>query len=129
MIPIFTGNILKGKLVLQDKERFEQYVSQLKDCKINLTIKEQKNERSINQNNLYWAYLNLIEKETGNSANDLHNYFKQTRLKPHFKEVFGKNIETRKSTTKLTTKEFTDYLKAIEHETGIPIPDWSLVEI
>ena len=79
--------------------------------------------RSNSQNKMYWAYLNIIEYETGNNANDLHELFKRTLLPPKFITVMGKEIKIPKSTTELTKLEFGEYLDKIGAETGVPVPD------
>lgn len=83
--------------------------------------------RSLSQNSLYWLYLETIEKETGNSASDLHEYFKREFLPPKFIKVMikGKEIERKipASTTELEKIPFTDYLDKICAMTGVSIPD------
>lgn len=79
--------------------------------------------RSLSQNALYWMYLELIEKETGNPANDLHEYFRRTLLSPKWLKVMGKEIKVPQSTTELKKEEFSDYMDKICAEVNIPIPD------
>lgn len=66
------------------------------------------------QNNLMWLWLNVIAEETGNSADDLHEIFKFKFLGSETVTAFGYKIERPKSTTKLTTVEFTNYLDEID---------------
>ncbi len=83
--------------------------------------------RSLSQNNLYWLYLEEIEIETGNSANDLHEFFKREFLPPQFITVKlkGKSIERKipRSTTDLSKLEFGTYMEKICALTNVPIPD------
>ena len=81
------------------------------------------NTRSLSQNNLYWMYLNLIERETGNNANDLHEYFRRTLLPPKFIKVMGKEVKIPMSTTELKKTDFGEYMEKICAEVNIPIPD------
>jgi hypothetical protein len=78
--------------------------------------------RSNNQNKLYWAYLRMIEFETGNNSNDMHELFRRTLLPPVFITVMGKEIKIPKSTTELTKVEFGEYLDKISSETGVALP-------
>lgn len=80
-------------------------------------------KRSGQQNNFYWLYLERIEFETGNNANDLHEYFKRVFLKPKFITVLGKEIKIPASTTELTKLEFGEYMEKICAETSVEIPD------
>ncbi len=90
-----------------------------KDFRIELL----KSTRSLSQNSLYWLYLEVIERETGNSANDLHEYFRRVLLSPKMLKVMGKEIKVPKSTTELEKQEFSDYMDKICAEVNIPIPD------
>ena len=104
--------------------RFKQF------CKDNegkeIRISKISRKRSLNQNDFYWFYLNLIEKETGNDSNDLHQYFKGTLLSPRIGKVLGKVVKLARSTTSLNKIEFGDYLDKISALTLIPIPDVEL---
>lgn len=86
-------------------------------------IEKEVTTRSLSQNKLYWMYLGIIERETGNSANDLHEYFRRTLLPPTFIKAMGKEIRIPKSTTDLKKHEFSEYLEKIAAETNIPVPD------
>ena len=86
-----------------------------------------KSTRSLSQNNLYWHYLSVIEAETGNTAEELHEYFRRTLLPAKFItiEIDGKNKEIKipRSTTELSKIEFGEYLDKICAETNVPIPN------
>ena len=81
----------------------------------------------MSQNNLYWLFLTVIQRETGNNAGDLHEYFKRELLQPKFIKVMikGKEIERKipASTTELSKTEFIDYMDRISALTEIAIPD------
>lgn len=86
-----------------------------------LTLPETK--RSDNQHRYYWLYLGIIERETGNDSNDLHEYFKRVFLPAKFIQVMGKEVKIPKSTKELTKNDFGEYLEKICAETGVPLPD------
>lgn len=101
--------------------RFKQW---LKDNEgKELRIQPLTRKRTLNQNDFYWFYLEIIERETGNNANDLHEYFKRLLLPPKFVQVMNKTIKLPKSTTELNKVEFSDYMDKICAEVEIPIPD------
>ena len=101
--------------------RFRQY------CKENpgkvLKIEPQISTRSLSKNKLYWLFLETIEFETGNNANDLHEYFKRILLPPKFIKVLGKEIKIPSSTTDLKSNEFSDFMDKISQIVEIEIPD------
>ena len=70
-----------------------------------------------------WFYLGVVERDTGNNAGDLHEYFKRTLLPPKHITVMGKEIKIPASTTELSKIEMGDYLDRICAETDIPIPN------
>lgn len=86
-------------------------------------IDKVENKRTLSQNNYYFLYLGIIERETGNNANDLHEYFKRIFLPPKFIKVLGREIKIPASTTDLKKLEFADYLDKIAAETNVPLPD------
>jgi hypothetical protein len=121
---VYLAKSIDGKLSLGselNKALFQQDLKQHegKTYRIERVIPK----RSNSQNRMYWAYLNIIEYETGNNANDLHELFKRTLLPPKFIIVMGKEIKIPKSTTELTKLEFGEYLDKIGAETGVPVPD------
>lgn len=89
-------------------------------------IKEQRPTRTMAQNNYYWLYLNGLEKELGYTSDELHEYYKQKFLSGTQCEVNGDTIRIYPSTTKLTIKEFMEYIRNIEVHCGTPAPDTRL---
>jgi hypothetical protein len=74
-----------------------------------LVCKEIVEQRSTNQNRLYWLWLTMIADETGHAPNEMHEYFRMKFLKCH-----DKKFEYIRSTTDLNKDEFTKYLNQIE---------------
>jgi hypothetical protein len=80
------------------------------------------NKRSLAQNRMYWKWLKLIADhvtyhDPNNnvcSDDDLHEWFKEKFLETKIIEIRGEIIKKRKSTTKLNTKEMTEYLEKID---------------
>lgn len=83
-------------------------------------------KRTLEQNSYYWKILTLIAQDTWNEAEDLHKYFKMMFLKRiSVHEVLWEITEII-STTRLTTKTFTDYVDKVvnwclEHGYEIPL--------
>ena len=108
-----------GKFTIE--KDFNGYTSRLKDGLYTIDINEIK--RTTQQNRFYWLYLRIISEETGDDENNLHEYFKRKFLPPRFVSVLGKEIKLPATTTKLTKKEFGDYMERISILTDIPIPN------
>lgn len=128
MRPTFYGTIQRGKLTLDNRDRFELYIGSLSG-RVELTIQKYRKVRTTgkvgqrsNMNGYYWLYLGVIADETGDNINDLHEYFKRVLLPPRFIKVFGKEIKIPATTTELTGNEMWQYMLRIEQLTNIPIP-------
>lgn len=120
----FSCHIENGKLRVDTPDKYQKYLSGLNEgVKLTLDIDKKTNVRSRSQNNYYWMYLGVIEDETGNEANDLHELFKRKFLPPQFKTILGHDLKLPASTTTLSKHDFSEYMEKICAETGVPIPD------
>lgn len=121
---IFIAKSIDGKLNLGTESNRYRLQEDLRDHpEANYRIERMMPTRTLNQNRYYWLYLGVIERETGNSARDLHEYFKRTHLKPRFIQVMGKEMRIPSSTSELSKLEMSEYLDKICAETNIPLPD------
>jgi hypothetical protein len=126
--PRFWGKIINNRLVLNSPRNFNEYVSRLSG-EVFVTVDKIKRSRTLNQNAYYWLYLGLVASETGDSANDLHEYFKRKLLPPRIVKVMKKEIKIPATTTILNKIEFGEYLDRIAALTGVPLPDINSVKI
>lgn len=127
IVPVIHGEIKNCLFVPYDTDKYRNRLLELNDKKVRLIFEDDKPKRRSSQNRLYWAYLNLIEKETGNYADDLHEIFKRKFLPPREVTVFDKVYRLPASTTELNTKTFSEYLEKICVETGIQIPSMEAI--
>jgi hypothetical protein len=103
---------------------WQHVLNQLKEGQICVIyFKIVKRVRSLSSNNLYWLYLSIIEQESGEDEDTLHEIFKKEFLPWEVKKKFGITYEKLTSTTELSTDEFSVYMRRIEALTGILIPD------
>jgi hypothetical protein len=65
----------------------------------------------------------VIERDTGQNANDVHEWAKRRFLPPRLLKVNGQEFKIPGSTADLDKVAFTEYLDKISAETGIPLPD------
>jgi len=111
IIPLLKAKIENCVLIFDDREKYNNWIAQLNDNKIEVIIRKPKKVRSDRQNRYYWGVvLKLITECTGESGEDLHNHFSYRWLGTKGKS--GKLI-SRKSTTSLSTVEFMEYLDKI----------------
>lgn len=120
----FHCHIENGKLAIDTPEKWKRYLSGLNEGeKLVMEIDKRKKHRSLSQNAYYWLYLEIIENETGNLADDLHEYFKRKFLKPTEKTIMGETIKLPSSTADLDKHDFGEYLDKICAMTNVPLPD------
>ncbi|MEN6623987.1 MAG: hypothetical protein ABFD50_20880 [Smithella sp.] len=124
MIPVFHGKI-EGSIVIWDTpEKVREYLKGLEGKRIDITVKRERSQRSINQNNYYFGVVcKVLGDYFGYEVDDMHE-----ALKLKFLQVGPCDVPTIKSTTKLNTSEFEDYLERIrrwaatEYSVQIPLP-------
>ncbi len=120
------------EFIIEDTEQIFDVLAELSKLEVNpdrpisIKIDEFKSKRSIAQNNLFWSWMRMISKETGNTMNALHDYFCEEFLGKDLETVHGKEQEVIRGTSKLNTAEMTDFLFQIESfaasELGIRLP-------
>lgn len=118
--PIFEGRIEEGKLKIKNAQLFRIHLGTLEGKEISIKVSRKRKVRSIKQNAYYWVVLTFIGNELGYEADDLHITFKNMFLIDH-----SKSLPVPKSTTKLNSLEFTEYLDKIIRkvgEMGITVP-------
>jgi len=95
------------------------------DTPYEIIIRPYKNNRSNDQNALYWKWLEIIGKELGYTRDEMHELCRYKFLGMHSKEIAGVKIEYLPSTTKLKVGEMSEYLESISRwtaELGIRLP-------
>lgn len=92
-LPLFIFKAVSGKPHFAELSeiRFREHLKNHEGKTYEIFLRESK--RSLPQNRFYWLYLEIIEQETGNSANDLHELFRRTLLPPKFITVLGKELK------------------------------------
>ena len=91
-----------------------------------ITIEERQPSRTEAQHRYYFVYIGMIAEETGYDKDGLHEIFKRKYLHPRNVTCMGVEIPLYPSTKDLTIKQFMDYIKNIEVETGIKSPSTTL---
>ncbi len=124
------AHVKDGRLKVSGLNRFDDVVRHFEGEDVIVTIEELKNKRTLEQNAYYWGAVlpAILDEYPGHTPEELHTYFKKF-LPTKFITVFGKEIAVEKSTTKLSTKEFSEYIEKICREVGIPVPNtegWKL---
>jgi hypothetical protein len=123
----------QGRIHMDSPEVFKQAARVLAGKPAQLTLGPISKRRSDRQNAWYWGrVLEIIAKDTGNEADDLHEYFKSRFIPKRLAICDGNGvvIDDRViggSTTRLSTVDMAAYCDAIRQfaaeELGLVIPD------
>lgn len=128
MTPIWTGHVrTDGKWELDDPEGFRGHLVTFAGKPIEVVVRKLRAQRSNPQNNYYWgAVIEPLAEHLGYEAEELHDLMRVRFLSERDERGDVAHI---RSTTKLTTTEFEDYLERIRrwaaefHEFYIPLPN------
>ena len=99
----------------RDKLKLFETLKMLKKQVYVVTIEKKKEKRSLNANAYYWVLMSILEKETGQDSDSLHDYFK-TKFLPKRKVVFkqtGEENEVQGSTAELDSFNFFEYVDKV----------------
>ena len=114
-----------NRLAIQSQAYYKNQVNKFKvGEKVTLEIHSRKAKRSDAQNRYYWGvYLPLVANETGErDLNNLHELFRGKFLTTGIIEVLGEKVRVKRSTTELSSSDFTMYIMDIEALTGVVAP-------
>jgi hypothetical protein len=102
----FTGKIIKGKIVWDNKTTLVDYIRAIEDgTKVEVEITETPDIRTNKQNKLWWAWMKIIGDELGYSKNEAHDLLKyKFLLREEIND--GETTQHLKSTATLTKTEF-----------------------
>jgi hypothetical protein len=90
-----------------------------------VTIKPQKDVRSLSQNSTYWMWLAEISRWSGHDKDELHTLFRRKFLTPEQRKILGEDCWVLQSTTALSTAEMASYMDRVYRfaaEFGIQLP-------
>jgi hypothetical protein len=117
-------------MIIHNESDKDRAISHIKALNIDkpwlVDIKPYKKNRSLAQNKLYWKWITCIGDSIGYESDELHAIMADKFLHDEIVEYGGKQIKKDKSTSRLNTKEFTEYLEKIDRfaasELGIVLP-------
>lgn len=131
--PMFKGDVVNGRMRLEDKNGMIEWLSSLEGKKIQVTIEKLKRKRTSgkshekgNQNGYYWqTIIPIVADYSGEHPNDMHEILLSLYAPRVPKEVLGQTHLTMIRSSKMTTIQFSEYCDVIIQkmaEFGIVIP-------
>lgn len=110
------GTVVNGKVTLRFPDHYRKLIQAFEGEEVKLTVQRKPKgvlPRSLRQNGYLWAVpYALIAEHTGYSSDEIHSLMASKFLK-EMVTVFGDMFSVIKSTTKLNTSEFEEYVGEI----------------
>jgi sulfur transfer complex TusBCD TusB component (DsrH family) len=90
----FFSTVKDGKLQKNTTQNILQCLAPLEGKRVVITIEKQRSSRSLQQNKLYWVYIDILSKELGHSKDEMHELvkYKFLKLKRFISIVNGKSV-------------------------------------
>lgn len=128
MTPTFRAKVVKGKLLLEDREYFDNHIRSL-DGDVQVIVRKPIKQRSNQENRYYWGVVvKLLSEHTGYSDDEMHDALRMLFLKDH-----AEGLPTLKSTASLSTVDFEDYMSKVRQwasqELQVYVPEPNEVEV
>jgi hypothetical protein len=119
MNPIFTGKIEKSIIKFDRPNQVNAHLTSLEGQRIELILRKQKSQRSLNQNNYYHGVvIEILSNYCGYEHDEMHEALKEKFLSHQRDE---KGLVKIRSTTKLNTADFEEFLEKIKR--------WAAIEL
>jgi hypothetical protein len=121
MTPVYKGIVTNGKLLVNDPQGFNAYVSSLEGKEITVTIKRFRKKRTSgqidelsNQNGYLWAIVYPISADyLGYSVPEAHELFTQLYAPYVYKEIGGDKVAVKIRTSEMDIHQFAQYVDSI----------------
>ena len=114
---IISTNIKNGQpqFSQEQKKLISNFCTNKEGKNLYIAFSEKKFPRTLGQNGFYWKFLEILASEIGDNSEDLHEELKEMFLPQdwRFDEETGQDIKLEKSTTRLSTTEFSKYIDRI----------------
>lgn len=107
------GKIENGKLILENEQKFNKSLQYFEGKNIVLKIREVEIQRTIEQNSLYWVWIDILASELGYQKNEMNQLIKYKFLKKDVVNEKGQKEVRLMSTTTLSKKEFSQLMENI----------------
>jgi hypothetical protein len=104
------GRVENGKLISSLNEKSLKI---FEGEEVEIRIRIRSNNRSNEQNSLYWKWIEILSNDLGYTKTELHELIKYKFLKRESKNKDGETTVVIKSTSTLTIKEFNDFMNDI----------------
>ena len=130
MDKIWTAHKVDGKLKIHDQRGFLELVRHLPDTGLELIVRKEKNKRSRDQREYYWAVIvKIIAEWMGEEKDNVNEILKRMFNPKPAKDLSGNSIMVGRSIEKESAKDVERIYEEIriyfltEHGVNIPLPN------
>ena len=107
------GTIKKGNLILNNKQQFKDQLVELEGKEVVIKITERNNNRTKDQNSLFWKWVEIISNETGYTKEETKELISYKFLKRERVDEEGYTETYLRGTSTLNKKEFNDFMNEV----------------
>jgi hypothetical protein len=128
----FYGRVKDGQLFISKRKDFDESIKRFEGREVEIIVQKKRFVRSVQQNRLWWLYMDILHKELGYSKEEVHEICKMKFLKREkVIESTGEVMEYLESTTRLTRTQFAETIDklimwAAEMKIVLPLPNEQL---
>ena len=107
------GTIKKGNLILNNKQQFQEQLIQFEGKEVVIKITERNNNRTKDQNSLFWKWVEIISNETGYTKEETKELISYKFLQRERVDAEGYQETYIKGTSTLSKKEFNEFMNEL----------------
>ena len=107
------GIIKKGNLKLNNKEQFQEQLLQFEGKEVVIKITERNNNRTKDQNSLFWKWVEIISNETGYTKEETKELISYKFLQRERVDAEGYTETYLRGTSTLSKKEFNEFMNEV----------------
>ena len=112
------ATIKKGKLILNNKQQFQDQLKEFEGKEVVIKIAERNNNRTKDQNSLFWKWIDIISKETGYTKEETKELISYKFLRRERIDEEGYTEVYLKGTSTLSKQEFSDLMNNVSYWTN-----------
>jgi len=109
------GEIKKGKLILNNKQQFQDQLMELEGMDVVIKIIERNNNRTKDQNSLFWSWVAILSDNTGYTKEEMKELIQVKFLQRERLDADGYTETYIKGTSTLSKKEFNDLMNEVSY--------------
>tara|TARA_R110000744_G_scaffold103128_1_gene197851 strand:+ start:354 stop:737 length:384 start_codon:yes stop_codon:yes gene_type:complete len=107
------GTIKNGKLILNNRNQYNQQLIELEGKEVVIKIVERGNRRTNDQNSLFWKWVEIISNETGYTKEETKELISYKFLKRERVDEEGYTETYLRGTSTLNKKEFNNFMNEL----------------